>query len=287
MPADQNTPDDADVADLIRELWRSKLIIGLFVLAGAAVATGQALLVSPKYRATIMVLPLETDGGTGAMGSLASQFGGIASLAGISLGGSNKRGESVAVLQSDALIANYITTRNLLPVLFPERWDSRSSKWRVSDRSKIPTMWLACKKFSSKIRTVVEDRKSGMVELTIEWTDPKQAAQWANGLVELANAYLRDKTIQEAQRNIAYLTEQANKTDIVDARRAIFSLLEQEINKEMVARGRDEYALKIIDPAMKPEKPSTLPALIRVLLGAIIGGIIGAVAVMVRRAMRS
>lgn len=284
---DQNTPDDADVADLIRELWRSKLIIGLFVLAGAVVATAQALLISPKYRATIVVLPLETDSGSGALGSLASQFGGLASLAGISLSGSNKRGESVAVLQSDALIANYITTHNLLPVLFSERWDQKSSSWRAGDQGKIPTVWLACNKFRGKIRTVNENRKSGMVELTIEWSDPRQSAEWANGLVELANAYLRDKTIQEAHRNIVYLTEQAKNTDIVDARRAIFSLLEQEINKEMVARGRQEYALKIIDPATVPETPSTLPSLIRVLLGTIVGGIIGAVTVMVRRAMRN
>jgi uncharacterized protein involved in exopolysaccharide biosynthesis len=286
MRADQTTPDDADVADLVRELWRSKLLIALFVCIGAAIAIGLVLVTPPKYEATIVVSPLETDSGSGALGGLASQYGGLASLAGISLGGSNKRGESVAVLQSDVLTASYITSHNLLPVLFPKQWDPQSSRWRVSDPSEIPTVWLACNVFRSKIRTVTENRKSGMVELTIEWTDPTQAAQWANGLVELTNTYLRDKTIREARRNIAYLTEQASKTDIVDARRAIFSLLEEEINKEMVARGRDEYALKVIDPATVPERPSSLPPFVRVLLGAIIGGIIAAVVVMVRRAMR-
>jgi len=33
--------------------------------------------------------------------------------------------------------------------------------------------------------------------------------------------------------------------------------MENEINKQMLAREREEYALKIIDPAVPPERPSS------------------------------
>ncbi len=56
-----------------------------------------------------------------ALSSLATQFGGLASLAGVSVSGDSRRSESVAVLQSEALTEQYIQANNLLPVLFREK----------------------------------------------------------------------------------------------------------------------------------------------------------------------
>jgi uncharacterized protein involved in exopolysaccharide biosynthesis len=89
--------------------------------------------------------------------------------------------------------------------------------------------------------------------------------------VRVTNQYLRDKAIREAERNIQYLNEQASRTNVVEAQKAIYSLLESEINKEMVARGRDEYALKVIDPAFVPERPSSPGPLVLGLLGLGLG----------------
>jgi len=51
----------------------------------------------------------------------------------------------------------------------------------------------------------VTDPKTGLVTLSITWNDPNIAAKWANGLVRMANDYLRDQAIEESERNIAYL----------------------------------------------------------------------------------
>jgi hypothetical protein len=47
---------------------------------------------------------------------------------------------------------------------------------------------------------------------------------WANELVRMTNDYLRDQAIQESERNIAYLNDQASKTDAVGAKQAIYAL---------------------------------------------------------------
>jgi len=151
-------------------------------------------------------------------------------------------------------------------VLYAKKWDPGTQKWWVTDPQKIPTLWKANRDFR-KIRSIVDDKKSNMVVLKITWKDPKQAAQWANDLVRITNSYLRDKAIQEAERNITYLNEQASKTNVVEAQKSIFSLLETEINKEMLARGREEYALKVVDPAFVPEKPSSAGLVLLALLG--------------------
>ena len=62
------------------------------------------------------------------------------------------------------------------------------------------------------------------------------------------------------------------KTDVVTVKQAIYSILQSEINKEMLARGNDEYAFKILDPAVAPERPSTPPAWF-LMLGGLVGSL--------------
>jgi uncharacterized protein involved in exopolysaccharide biosynthesis len=107
--------------------------------------------------------------------------------------------------------------------------------------------------FKKSVRTVLTDTHTGLVTMTIKWTDPVAAATWANDLVKLTNDYLRKKAIDEAERSIAYLSEQASKTEVVGVKQAIYSILESEINKETIARGREEFALRVVDPAIPPE----------------------------------
>ena len=70
----------------------------------------------------------------------------------------------------------------------------------------------------------------------------------------MANDNLRDRAIAESERNISYLNEQAAKTDVVGIRQTIYNIMETEINKAMLAKGSEEYAFKLIDPAVVPQK---------------------------------
>jgi uncharacterized protein involved in exopolysaccharide biosynthesis len=274
---------DASFGDLVAELWRSKILLLSVTVVFAVLAAVLAFISPPKYRAQITVSPVEHESGGGALGSLAAQYGGLAAMAGITLGGGNGKSETVAVLQSDLLTASYIKTQNLLPILYADKWDAEKKTWKVTDPKKIPTIWKACQDFKKKIRKVNEDRKSGLVVMDIVWKDPQLAAKWANDLVKVTNDYLRDKATREATRNITYLNEQARNSNIVEARKAIFSLMEDELNKEMLARGREEYAMKVIDPAVPPEKPASLSPIVMIILGAMLGGIAGALIVVGRR----
>jgi uncharacterized protein involved in exopolysaccharide biosynthesis len=252
--------DGLTIREYLDFLWRTRWKIGAFV-AACTLATAVTVLLLPKeYRASILVSAVTGQSGSGQLGglsSLLSQFGGgLSSLAGLSLSSDSKRAESVAVLQSDALTERYIEQNNLLPVLYKKDWDAATGRWKQTDPLKMPTLWKANERFKKSIRKVVLEPHSGLVTLAITWTDPKVAAKWANDLVKLTNDYLRRKAIDEADRNIAYLTEQAAKTDVVGIKQAIYSLLQSEINKEMLARGTDEYAFKVLDPAIAPERAS-------------------------------
>jgi uncharacterized protein involved in exopolysaccharide biosynthesis len=123
--------------------------------------------------------------------------------------------------------------------------------------------------------------------MTIRWNDPRTAAKWANDLVKNTNDYLRAKAINESERHMEYLNDQLKKTTIVEAQKAIYALLQDEINTQMIAKGREEYALKVIDPAVAPEQAvSPGPALLAV-LGFVCGTFVAVAGVAVFRTLRS
>jgi len=258
---------------LRRRRW---LILWFAIIATAVAGIGGALL--PKsYKAVIVISPVTQTPGVGGqlsgMSSLLSNFGGgLASLAGLASGSDTKRAESLAVLQSEALTSKYIQQNDLLPTLFPKAWDAQHQRWLQTDPIVRPTLWKGNQFFKKKVRTVLTDAKTGLVTMTIAWHDPRIAAKWANDLVAMTNDYLRKKAIDESERNISYLNAQAAKTDVVAVKQAIYTLLQTEINKEMLARGNDEYAFKILDPAVAPERPSTPPAWL-LALGALFGSL--------------
>jgi uncharacterized protein involved in exopolysaccharide biosynthesis len=264
------------LSELINVLRRKKWLITGSALVLMALAGVFGLVVPKHYKAVIVISPVtQTQGSGGALSGVGSMLsslgGGLASLAGLA-GNDSKRAESLAVLQSEALTEKYIQQNDLLPILFHKQWDAQNKRWRVTDPERVPTLWKGNEFFKKNVRIILTDPKTALVTMTIDWTDAHVAAKWANDLVAMTNDFLRKKAIDESERNIGFLNEQAAKTDVVTVKTAIYAILQSEINKEMLARGNDEYAFKILDPAVAPERPSTPPTPI-LMLGALVGSL--------------
>jgi uncharacterized protein involved in exopolysaccharide biosynthesis len=278
---------DSGLPELFHELWRSRIGIVCVMVVCAAAGVAYGLLSEKRYEASVMISPVLEDAGGGRFGgglsSLASQYGGLASLAGINLPGRSRRDEALAVLQSELLTEAYIRDNNLLPVLYSKQWDPVARAWKTN---RPPTLWKANLLFKKSIRQVNDDRKSGMVIMSIRWKDAQLAAKWANDMVKMANVYLRKKAIDESERDIRYLNDQAAATNVVEVRKVIYSMLQDEINKEMIANGRDEFALKVIDPAFVPERASSPGPVLLGAAGLFFGIVVSAAVVFGRRVLR-
>jgi len=272
----QRLIDEQEISlrEIFQEFGRCKWICLTLIVLFVAAAFLIARALPKRYEAQVIVAPSDNStspgGGAGAGGGMSSQLGGLASLAGLS-GGDSKRWESLAVLQSQSLTEDYIRRENLLPLLYRTSWDGARKAWKNPDPHAAPTLWKASMLFKSSIRSVSTDAKTGLSTLKITWTDPLQAAKWANDLVKMTNDVLREKAIALSERNIAYLSAQAKVTDALGVKQAIFSIMESEINKEMLAKGNDEYALKVLDPAFVPERVASPDPVIWTAVGAILG----------------
>jgi uncharacterized protein involved in exopolysaccharide biosynthesis len=249
---------------------RARFIAASTVLFGT-LAAGISLLMTPIFKAQV-TLSVSDSGSAkgGGVGALAGQFGGLASLAGVSIGGSSDRSEAIGTLKSWKLAETFIATQKLLPVLYADAWDTEKGTWK-SNLAEPPTLWFGTGKFVNEIRTVEEDKKSGLITVTVEWEDPEQAARWATELVRLANKSLREQAIKRSEGNLAYLHAQLDETIIVELRQAIYRLIENEVKSVMVAQGSEEYAFRVVDPAVVPEKKVRPKRAVITIIGLLFG----------------
>ena len=271
------------LVDIWRAVWRRKWIFLGTLFVCLLFALILALTLDPYYRAEVVVSPVTDTRDGSALASMAGRLGGITSLIGLPVA-SNAQAEAIALLKSRALARAFIEENELVPVLYSEHWDEAAGGWSAEVAEDPPSTSDAVNLFTRSIRKVIEDNKTNMVSLRIEWRDPQQAADWANALIDRINLELRQLSIAEAEKSIKYLQEQAELTSNVDLDKAIYQLVQEQVSRIMLANVREEYGFRVIDPAVAPEEndiagPNRLAILILGLFG---GGIAGLLLVLLR-----
>ena len=279
--------EEIKLVDLWRVMWDGRWLILSLAVIGALAAVVAAFVITPVYRAEVLMAPVTAERSGGGLAALAGQLGGIAALAGVKLGTDDSTAEAIAILRSRAFTEQFIERNNLMPVLYAEAWDQATGTWNVADAADTPTPWRAYGLFDKSIRSVVQDTETGLVTLTIDWVDPQVARDWANGLVEEVNANVRNRAIEQSKRSIDFLRDQLKVTTELELRAAVFGLMETEMKNAMLANVRTEFAFEVIDPAVVPEKRHWPNRTLLAVLGLSAGLLLGVLSVFVRRSIRT
>lgn len=307
-PMQNNTPmqnnnladDEIDLRELFAVIWQGKWIIiaitALFAVASVFYAINQPNI----YKSEALLAPAEEQQG-GGLGALAGQFGGLASLAGVNLGGgsSNKAQLAIEVLKSRQFTSDFIKKHNILPDLMAaeswnmqtntvvydnEMYDAQNNKWvrEVAAPFKPePSMQEAYKEFS-KIISASTDKESGMVKISIEHVSPTVAQQWVDWLIKDINQTMKQRDVLEAIKSTDFLTQQLEQTKIADIRAVLYKLVEEQTKTIMFAKVRDEYVFKTIDAALVPEEKFKPKRALICVLGVLLGGMLSVMIVLIR-----
>ncbi|MGL4734433.1 MAG: Wzz/FepE/Etk N-terminal domain-containing protein [Enterovibrio sp.] len=300
-PAD----DEIDLRELFITLWRGKWIIVastfLFAIAAALFAINKPNI----YQADILVAPAETASG-GGLANMASKLGGLANIAGISLGNEQNSTAAFAlqVMKSRQFVDAFIKKYDLLvPLMAAKGWDlennqllidesifdSATKKWlREPDalRSAKPTAQEAYQHFTKNVLTVTETEDGAFYTVAINHFSPFIAKQWVTWLVDDINKVMRELTITENTRNLAYLQIQLKKTAVADMQSTLYRLIEEQTKSLMLAEVQDEFVFKVVDPAVVPEVASSPKRMLIVVLGTMLGGMIGIILVLLFHFMK-
>ena len=302
-PAEQYD-DEIDLRELFSVLWAGKkLIVGITAIF-ALVAVFYALSIPNQYRATAIVSPAQDSGGglSGALG----QLGGLASLAGVSIGGGESSEAQVAqeIMRSRGFIEEFISENNLAVEVFAaEGWDMGSNQLEINadiydvdsslwlrdasaGKTADPSGWELFKKFSGMF-SVSEDKKTGMVSISVEYFSPQLAKEWVDRLVIGINQHMQSRKLEKVNINIQYLEAQIQKTSIAEMREVFYTIIEEQIKSKMLAEASPEYAFVTVSPAMVPEEKSQPKRALICILGTLLGGMLSVLWVLVRHYTRS
>jgi LPS O-antigen subunit length determinant protein (WzzB/FepE family) len=298
VPASYSEPE-FDLDALVRRLWGGKWLIGIITMVFTVAAVVGALLLPDQYRSETLLAPAIQEQQS-MISSLASQFGGLSGLAGIDLdkGSISKVDVALATVKSRQFLTSFARRHELVvPLLASTGWNETTGEWMIDedvyntqtetwvqdtegDESPRPTDWEIVKAMRNIIG-VDEDTQTGLVTISLEFYSPSAVKEWTQKLISDLNAAMRAREITDLNRNIGYLEDQIQKTDLSATRNALARLIESQAQRLMVAESRPEYILKTIDPPVAPEEPSAPNRRLIVIFGAFLGMVVGSILVLV------
>ncbi|AUL74534.1 LPS O-antigen length regulator [Pseudoalteromonas sp. 13-15] len=292
--------DEINLRELFAVIWKGKWIIIAVTALFALASVFYAIHLPNIYKSEALLAPAEQEN-SGGLAGLAGQFGGLASLAGVNLGGgsSNKAQLAIEVLKSRQFTSDFIKKHNILPYLMSaktwnmqtdaiihdsEIYNAQNNKWvrEVSAPFKPkPSMQEAYKEFS-KILSASTDKETGMVKISIEHVSPTIAQQWVSWLIQDINQTMKQRDVLEAIKSTDFLTQQLEQTKIADIRAVLYKLVEEQTKTIMFAKVRDEYVFKTIDAALVPEEKFKPKRALICVLGLLLGGMLSVMIVLIR-----
>lgn len=272
----QSPPMESEISlrDLWEILWGGKWLAIAVTAVFAVGSVIYVLLAAEWYRAEVTLAPAKER----TTPSLSGQLGGLAALAGVSVGGTDAS-EAIATLRSREFARAFIGDFSLLTVFFADEWSVDHQRWSADDPARWPDIRDGVKYFHDNVLKVGQDRQTGLVTLAVEWTDAETAAAWANELARRLNQELRGRALREAEANVLYLQSELAGTGVLSLQQTIGRLLETEMQKLMLARGNEEFAFRIIDPAESPKYRVRPKRTLTVIMSTLVGGMLGLLAV--------
>jgi len=291
--------DEIDLRELFGILWAGRIKILAITAVFAITSVFYALSVPDQYKATALLSPAQSSGGglSGALG----QLGGLAAMAGVSLGGGETSEAQVAqeIMKSWNFIDGFIESNKLaVEVYAADGWNKGSNElqidsdiydvsknqWLVEDDDTgelgPPSSWKLFEKFSEKL-AVSENKKSGLLSVSIEYYSPQIAKQWLDLYVAAINDYMQKRKMAKVTRNIKYLEAQIKKTNIAEMQEVFYTIIEEQIKSKMLAEASPDYAFVVVSPSMVPEEKSQPKRALICILGTLLGGMLSVLWVLV------
>lgn len=267
--------DEISLLDLgVTIVENLRLLILAPILAGLTALGVSTYAIDPYFAAKTSLLPPGASSG-GAAAALASQFGGLASLAGINLPVGAGQAKPMAYLQSESM-------RNVLI----DRFD-------LIKRYEAKLKEDARKALAAKVK-ITEDKKTGLISIEVIDKDPAFAAQLANAHVEELQKVLNAQALEDARDRRQFLEKQIEEASkkpyqspvVRDA--VLQGLIRQfETTRIEEAGAGNSARIQQVDVAQAPERKSGPKRALIAIISALAAGFALLLFVFVRKAMQN
>lgn len=294
--------DEIDLKELWSAIWSGKWLIIAITSVFSIASVFYALSLPDEYKSTVLLVPASSSSSS-QLGKLAGQFGGLASLAGINLGGGGAEDKSVIameIIKTWGFLETFITDNSIeVEVFAAEGWDRATDSLKidpdlydVENKSWVrefnpnkgqklePSSWELFEEFKDRI-TLSQDKTSGLIELSVEYFSPQIAKEWTDKLVSAINAHIQKQDREEATKSIAYLNEKIQETNVADMQSVFYQLVEEQTKTLMLAEISEEYVFRTLSSAKVAEEQAKPKRALIAALGFILGGMLSVIIVVI------
>lgn len=223
---------------------------------GVGILTLLYLFTKPNlYRSTAVIMPVEEEGKRSvALGALASL--------GIQAGGPTKVEDLEVLFKSHDLTVRVFTRHDHWKTILGDPYDSATKTVKpgmlafLSSGRKEPGPpgdWDAIRA-AEEAKNVSLNRKTGSLSISFESTSPAESAAILTEYLDEAKSRLQEEAFARAAKNKKFIEEQIGKTVDPLTRDRLYSLLGQEVEREMMARNREQFGFRVIDSPRIPDR---------------------------------
>jgi LPS O-antigen subunit length determinant protein (WzzB/FepE family) len=304
MNSNQNTSiddyieNDIDLIDLLKVIWKSKIIVMVFIFIFSISAVIYSLLLPNEYESSAILSPVVQEK---SANTSMKNLGGLAGIAGIDL--SSRSGSYNSFTAPEKIKSLSFFKSNILPNIFLpnlmaiESWDRETNtitydknkyydgKWvRKSSylNKKVPSAQESFSAFIDKHFEVTESKDTGFLIISVKHQSPFIAKKWTELIVDEINHFYRAKDRAEAKLIIEFLNTALTETSFSEVKEVIADLLKNKIQELSLIEVSNFYVYEYIDLPVAPEKKFSPNRALICILGAFFGFVFGVVIVLFR-----
>ena len=286
---------------LIFSILKKNVISIILMTSFFAIGSVLYALYLPNIYVSKSVLKISDDSSSNSFSNLASEYSGIASLAGISIptGGGDKSDYAIELIKSKEFIKHISKFNNIKKnvmaikkfdhktktiIYDDDLYDTKDEKWvrtPPSGRSVEPS-YLELHSEISKYLKISKDRKTNFIKISFEHQSPIFAYQFLNLIINELNKITKQIDMDESQSSLNFLYKELPKINEKDVRDSMNKLIESQLKIQMLANVRSDYMLKTIDTPYIPEIKSEPARSIICLISTIAGLMISIIFVLAR-----
>lgn len=303
---------DISLFELLTPLVRRRRLVAGIALAGALIAAVVLLLQKPVYTATVTFTP-ETSQASSLAGSIAG-LAGLAGQIGIAVpsAGSVSPDFFATVLHSREILRSTLQTEFADPKSGSGVRHSLLDILEVKGKTPEQRLQEGTRRLQNQTEAGI-DRRTGIVNLSVEMPSPDLAAAVANLMVDQLNRFNLERRQSQSreerrfsgdrlataerelraaeqahlsflQRNRVYtesplLNFEANRLSReVQLKQEVFLTLTKSYEQARISEVRDTPVLTVIDPAVPPAKRTRPRRTLGVLVAFLVSGLVGTAA---------
>ena len=251
--------DEIDLRELWQTIVKGKKTIALVVVVVVSLTLVYALKMPNVYKSQTVLIPTAEEGGS-SLGGL----GGLAAMAGISIGGGGSMSPDIAF---NSLLSNYDFMRNfVVKNKIVEHYSSASVdknyvfalgyrevyelfKSEPDEEETIDDKIFNIVKILKSHMSISSDKKSGLITVSYSDSDRAYAPLVIDAFLKDASRYLVENNLKIIDKKLRYFSSEMQTAEAFELRQSLSSMISKILQEKVMMKSKEYYQCDVLTQA--------------------------------------